>query len=470
MQHELGTSAVLEAGFTADAAIVTEPTSIPYPLTVSPIAAGNWYFRITSRAEQPTAATGRSRSAPEGLAMRSASTRSKRPSRSRRTAGARTAVGPHEEPPVLHARFLLASSRVCSMPTRGSTSPCFPHRAQIAYSLWYPPDETAGAVQAENEEHVCDRLPPRPVAARPSAALRVDQQLARRVDIVGASGRSDAGRGRTSGSQARRSSRPVPQHPIAFGAASDASFYEAAGIPSVVFGPGDLRIAHCKDERRVAAGGGRCGEVAGGGRNGVVWCRGVGHGRRSWRRWRPRASSTSSGCPATPNFSTTTCTRAPCARCSSMETSAVFMAMAYARVSGRVGVVHASPGPGMANLVPGLLEAQYAGSPLVSWFRQPAASTREAAAFRTRPLSPWSVRSRSGRCGSIYRRGRRGRCNARSPWRRTASRVRLRRDPSRRRGTEARSRASSRADRPAQRRRPPRSSRPRNCSPHQNGR
>jgi acetylornithine deacetylase len=41
---------------------------------------------------------------------------------------------------------------------------------------------------------------------------------------------------------------PSPQHPVAFGAASDASFYEAAGIPSVVFGPGDLRIAHCKDE------------------------------------------------------------------------------------------------------------------------------------------------------------------------------------------------------------------------------
>ena len=41
---------------------------------------------------------------------------------------------------------------------------------------------------------------------------------------------------------------PSPQHPIAFGAASDASFYEAAVIPSVVFGPGDLRIAHCRDE------------------------------------------------------------------------------------------------------------------------------------------------------------------------------------------------------------------------------
>ena len=42
------------------------------------------------------------------------------------------------------------------------------------------------------------------------------------------------------------------------------------------------------------------------------------------------------------------------------ETSAVFMAMGYARIAGRVGVVHASPGPGMANLVPGLLEAHYA--------------------------------------------------------------------------------------------------------------
>jgi acetylornithine deacetylase len=41
---------------------------------------------------------------------------------------------------------------------------------------------------------------------------------------------------------------PSPSHPVAFGAGSDASFYEAAGIPTVVFGPGELRIAHCKDE------------------------------------------------------------------------------------------------------------------------------------------------------------------------------------------------------------------------------
>jgi acetolactate synthase I/II/III large subunit len=49
-----------------------------------------------------------------------------------------------------------------------------------------------------------------------------------------------------------------------------------------------------------------------------------------------------------------------------METSAVFMAMAYARVTGKVGVLHSSPGPGMANLLPGLLEAFYACSPIVA--------------------------------------------------------------------------------------------------------
>jgi acetolactate synthase I/II/III large subunit len=49
-----------------------------------------------------------------------------------------------------------------------------------------------------------------------------------------------------------------------------------------------------------------------------------------------------------------------------METSAVFMAMAYARVTGKVGVLHASPGPGMANLLPGLLEASYGCSPIVA--------------------------------------------------------------------------------------------------------
>ena len=47
------------------------------------------------------------------------------------------------------------------------------------------------------------------------------------------------------------------------------------------------------------------------------------------------------------------------------ETSGVFMAMAYAKLRRRPGVCFGSPGPGVANLVPGVLEAFSACSPLV---------------------------------------------------------------------------------------------------------
>jgi acetolactate synthase I/II/III large subunit len=82
-----------------------------------------------------------------------------------------------------------------------------------------------------------------------------------------------------------------------------------------------------------------------------------------------------------------------------METSAVFMAMAYARVSGKVGVVHASPGPGMANLVPGLLEASYACSPLVCVVSAAGRTHEGMGAFQdapslemVRPITKWAVR------------------------------------------------------------------------------
>jgi acetolactate synthase-1/2/3 large subunit len=82
-----------------------------------------------------------------------------------------------------------------------------------------------------------------------------------------------------------------------------------------------------------------------------------------------------------------------------METSAVFMAMAYARVSGRVGVVHASPGPGMANLVPGLLEAYYACSPVVclvsagSRVHEGSGGFQDAPSLAmVRPVAKWAVR------------------------------------------------------------------------------
>lgn len=48
------------------------------------------------------------------------------------------------------------------------------------------------------------------------------------------------------------------------------------------------------------------------------------------------------------------------------ERAAVFVADAYAKVSGRVGIVDATLGPGATNLVTGLVEALNAGTPLIA--------------------------------------------------------------------------------------------------------
>src|SRR5450432_1773106 len=49
------------------------------------------------------------------------------------------------------------------------------------------------------------------------------------------------------------------------------------------------------------------------------------------------------------------------------ERAGVFIADAYAKVSGRVGLVDATLGPGATNLVTGLVEALNAGSPVVAF-------------------------------------------------------------------------------------------------------
>jgi acetylornithine deacetylase/succinyl-diaminopimelate desuccinylase-like protein len=42
--------------------------------------------------------------------------------------------------------------------------------------------------------------------------------------------------------------KPSPQNPVNFGAAMDGTWLQAAGIPTIVFGPGEVKIAHGRDE------------------------------------------------------------------------------------------------------------------------------------------------------------------------------------------------------------------------------
>ena len=81
------------------------------------------------------------------------------------------------------------------------------------------------------------------------------------------------------------------------------------------------------------------------------------------------------------------------------EGSAPFMAMAYSRLTGRPGVCSASTGPGVANMVPGALEALYACSPLVMICPAASQHTEGMGEFQEcdqlgmmRPVTKWSVR------------------------------------------------------------------------------
>ena len=78
------------------------------------------------------------------------------------------------------------------------------------------------------------------------------------------------------------------------------------------------------------------------------------------------------------------------------ETSGAFMAMAYARVTNQIAACFGCPGPGIANLVPGILEAYSGCTPmLVLGVRSPARPTAKAR-FRRPTTLPCSPRSPNG--------------------------------------------------------------------------
>jgi len=81
------------------------------------------------------------------------------------------------------------------------------------------------------------------------------------------------------------------------------------------------------------------------------------------------------------------------------ESSGVFMAMAYARMTGKPGLCYASSGPGVANLIPGIMEAESACIPVIAVAG--ASSTKNAGmgAFQEadqismmKPITKWAER------------------------------------------------------------------------------
>jgi acetolactate synthase-1/2/3 large subunit len=80
------------------------------------------------------------------------------------------------------------------------------------------------------------------------------------------------------------------------------------------------------------------------------------------------------------------------------EAAGAFMAMAYSRLTGKPGIVYASPGPGVANMVPGILEAHHACIPLIAPCPSASSETSGMGAFQDfdqvslfKPITKWSA-------------------------------------------------------------------------------
>ena len=155
MEHRLGTSAVVKAGFRADGAIVTEPTSYPKPLTVSTVAAGVWILRIVVEGKSTHCGN-------RPLAIR--------------PGGPGDAIGVNalekgvkvvtwlqeleqqwgltKSHPFFSPGFFTIGAN-CFHADPGFPFPAyFPNRAAIEYVIWYPPQEDAQDVARQIEEHV----------------------------------------------------------------------------------------------------------------------------------------------------------------------------------------------------------------------------------------------------------------------------------------------------------------------------
>jgi len=248
MDHTVGTSAVIEAGYRTDAAIVTEPSSYPEPLSLNVVAPGVLILRITVtgiathagnrplaiRPGGPGDAIGVNaleRLLPIVGALQDLEAQWGMSKRHPYFAPGFFTIGPN----VLHADAGLPFPAY------------FPDRALVEYVIWYEPRETPEQVKAEIEAQVA-------AAAQLDRWLRehppacdwllswVPYETPWEHPLVQSVARAHAA------ASGRAVPSPGPASPANFGAACDASFYQLAGIPAIAYGPGDLKIAHCRDE------------------------------------------------------------------------------------------------------------------------------------------------------------------------------------------------------------------------------
>jgi acetylornithine deacetylase len=244
MEHHLGTTACIERGYRADAAVVAEPSGPPQSLAVVPITSGVMSFTLSV----------------EGLATHAAL-------RGETLASGGEAVGVSAidkiilvyegllglerrwaetkwHPLFAPGHFAIYPGVFAGGPRSGPVPFFIADAARIEYVAVYHPDDDPDSVRAE-------------IAACVDHATREDEWLTVHPPQL-------------TWNHHWPVSKVLVEHPIVaaacrahrmamgadpavhgFAAVDDTTFLTAAGIPSITYGPGDLRVAHAVDEHVV---------------------------------------------------------------------------------------------------------------------------------------------------------------------------------------------------------------------------
>ncbi len=240
MDTSAGTGACLARGYRADAAIVAEPSAPPYPLAVLPASPGALTFEIWVKGKAAHTCMRHEicRAGGRGNAF-GASAMDKAVYLYEGLRRLEEEWGFSKKHPVFSrpGHFTLNPGSFYAGPTPFAIT----EEACLTYTAWYAPQENAEDIKGELVNFVTkwcatdtwlkDNPPEfKWLICWPSYDLPPDSPI---CNVLASAYWQALG-------------RPVPVY--GFAAVSDASFLNAAGIPTVIMGPGNLMLAHGPDE------------------------------------------------------------------------------------------------------------------------------------------------------------------------------------------------------------------------------
>ncbi len=243
MEHRYGTTACIERGPRGDAAVVGEATSPPSPLAVSPVTTGVLWCTISVEGRATHASmrgiTQRTRPGEEPLGVSAVD----------KIVLIHQELAKHERDWVMKKRhalfddghFSILPGVIVGSPAAGLVPFMVPDQGRLEVVVIAHPDDEPQTVRDEIEDSV------RRAAARdlwlrahpprvdwrhhwPRSSIEPDHPI-----VLATAHAHEAATG-----------TPATIH--GFAAVNDATWLNAAGIPAITYGPGDLRAAHAVDE------------------------------------------------------------------------------------------------------------------------------------------------------------------------------------------------------------------------------